>query len=78
MQKLVSLFAIAVLGLACAPMRAAELTADSSADQVLDALDARGQGLESFTADVKLSESDAATGDSSTRSYFTVVQAAGP
>ncbi len=40
----------------------------ASVDQALDALDARGRGLKSFTADVKLSETDAATGDAITRS----------
>lgn len=46
----------------------AELSPQSSVDEILDALDARGQGLKSFTADVKLSESDTATGDESIRS----------
>ena len=45
----------------------AGLTAQSSVDDVLDALDARGQGLEAFTADVHQSDTDAATGDSQTR-----------
>ena len=47
--------------------RAAEITKDSSIDDILDALDARGQGLTGFSADVKLIESDSATGDSSIR-----------
>jgi outer membrane lipoprotein-sorting protein len=46
----------------------ADLSPHSSIDEILDALDARGQGLTSFTADVKLSESDTATGDESVRS----------
>jgi outer membrane lipoprotein-sorting protein len=46
----------------------AELSPQSSVDEILDALDTRGQGLKSFTADVKLSESDTGTGDESTRS----------
>src|SRR3954471_20349082 len=46
----------------------AELTPQSPVDDVLDALDARGQSLKSFTADVKLSETDSATGDETTRS----------
>lgn len=66
---------IAVLCILCtllsfgcaATTRAADITKDSSIDEVLDALDARGQGLNSFTADVKLIESDSATGDSATR-----------
>ncbi|PYK30766.1 MAG: hypothetical protein DME57_05975 [Verrucomicrobia bacterium] len=45
-----------------------ELAANSSVDQVLDALDARGRGLSSFTADVTLGETDTAVGDTSTRS----------
>ena len=45
-----------------------ELSAQSSVDDILDAMDARGQGLKSFTADVKLGETDSATGDESTRS----------
>jgi outer membrane lipoprotein-sorting protein len=44
------------------------LSQQSSIDEILDALDARGQNLKSFSADVKLSESDDATGDESTRS----------
>jgi outer membrane lipoprotein-sorting protein len=46
----------------------ADLTPQSPLDEILDALDARGRGLKSFTADVKLSESDTATGDESVRS----------
>jgi outer membrane lipoprotein-sorting protein len=38
------------------------LTQDSSIDQVLDALDARGDSLQDFTADVSLTDTDAATG----------------
>jgi len=37
-------------------------------DAILDQLDARGKGLQSFTADVALAESDTTTGDTSTRS----------
>jgi outer membrane lipoprotein-sorting protein len=48
-------------------VRAADLSAQSSVDDVLDALDARGQTLNGFTANVKLSESDAATGDATLR-----------
>lgn len=51
-----------------APTHAADLTQQSSIDEVLDALDARGQGLNSFTTDVKLAETDSATGDGSVRS----------
>lgn len=44
-----------------------ELTVDSSVDQILDALDARGDSLKDFTAEVTLSDIDAATGGDSTR-----------
>lgn len=44
-----------------------EAPADSSVDQILDALDARGKDLKSFTADLTLGEADAATGDETTR-----------
>jgi outer membrane lipoprotein-sorting protein len=44
------------------------LSQQSSVDEILDALDARGEGLKSFTADLKLSEADTATGDATTRS----------
>lgn len=39
------------------------LDGGSSVDQILDALDARGQGLTSLTADVRMTESDPDTGD---------------
>ncbi|HEY7088676.1 MAG TPA: hypothetical protein VH518_11345 [Tepidisphaeraceae bacterium] len=69
-MRLLSLALCAVLALGCvaATARAADLSPQSSIDEILDALDARGQGLKSFTADVKLSEADAATGDESVRS----------
>jgi hypothetical protein len=43
------------------------LAADASVDQVLDALDARGDGLKDFTADVKLEEVDEAVGNAIVR-----------
>jgi outer membrane lipoprotein-sorting protein len=43
------------------------LAPDASADAVLDALDQRGQGLKSFDADVKLTETDESTQLSSAR-----------
>jgi outer membrane lipoprotein-sorting protein len=67
-----------LLGCAATPMRAADLTAQSSADDVLNALDVRGQNLTGFAADVKLIESDAATGDASTRIGRVTYQAADP
>ena len=39
----------------------------SSVDQVLDALDAKGDGLKDFTADLKLTEEDTAVGNSVVR-----------
>jgi hypothetical protein len=39
------------------------LSPKSSVDDVLEALDARGKNMQDFTADVKLTETDAATGD---------------
>jgi hypothetical protein len=41
------------------------LSADSSVDQILDALDQRGKQLEDFTADVDLTDVDIATGSDS-------------
>src|SRR5262245_9246149 len=43
------------------------LSTDSSVDQILDALDRRGQNLQTLTSDVKLIETDAALGDSWSR-----------
>lgn len=45
----------------------ASLTADSTVDQILDALDARGKNLEAFTADVSLTEGDVALANEVTR-----------
>lgn len=45
----------------------AELTKDSSLDDILDALDARGKDLKSFAADVAMTETDTQTGDSKIR-----------
>jgi outer membrane lipoprotein-sorting protein len=43
------------------------LSADSTVDQILDALDARGQNLKAFSADVSLTEGDATLGNTVTR-----------
>jgi outer membrane lipoprotein-sorting protein len=48
------------------------LSTKSSLDDVLDALDARGQNLQDFTADIKLSDSDNVQGNT-TASIGTVV-----
>lgn len=68
------LCAVAVVGCALpasaqpASRPSGDLSQQSAVDDILDALDASGKNLNSFTADVKLSETDAATGDQSTRS----------
>jgi hypothetical protein len=55
-------------GAAPAPARATDgLTAESPVDAILDALDARGKGLDDFTADVRLGESDPVTALDTTR-----------
>lgn len=58
-----------LLGFGCAATAQAPAPLDHSApvDLVLDALDARGRNLTSFSADVALTESDPNTGDQSTR-----------
>jgi outer membrane lipoprotein-sorting protein len=65
-MKRVLTFAIALL--IFTTIARADLSAQSSIDEILDALDVRGQNLTGFTADVKLAETDAATGDQSVRS----------
>jgi outer membrane lipoprotein-sorting protein len=45
-----------------------QLSADSSLDEVLDALDARGKDFKTFTANVKLAETTTDFGDTTTRS----------
>lgn len=49
------------------PAPPAKISADSTVDQILDALDARGRDLKSFTADVSLTEGDAALANEVTR-----------
>lgn len=44
-----------------------KISAESTVDQILDALDARGQDLKSFSADVSLTEGDAALANEVTR-----------
>jgi len=43
-----------------------QLNANSTREDVLDALNARGQGLKDFTADVSLAETDALNGETTT------------
>ena len=45
----------------------ADLAPDTPIDQILDALDVRGDTLKSFVADVSLTESDTSIGEESTR-----------
>jgi outer membrane lipoprotein-sorting protein len=66
-----------LLGCAASTTRA-DLAPSAGVDEILDVLDARGQNLTSFTADVKLIESDAATGDASTRSGKVTYQSGDP
>jgi outer membrane lipoprotein-sorting protein len=47
------------------PAASNTLSPDSSVDQILDALDQRGKQLDDFTADVDLTDADAATGNDS-------------
>ena len=49
------------------PQRSAPLSAKSSVDQILDALDARGRNLKAFVADVSLTEGDASLANEVTR-----------
>jgi outer membrane lipoprotein-sorting protein len=50
-----------------APAAPGALRPDSSVDEILDALDARGDGLQDFSANVKLTEADTTTGDETAR-----------
>lgn len=60
-----------VLLLAASPVQAgdppAELTPDSSLDQILQAMQARGEGLKNFTADVSMEDLDNTTGNDPSR-----------
>lgn len=64
MRWFLSLLAI---GLAAAPLPAERLPADAPLEQVLDALDARGDGLKTFAADVAMTDIDNQTGDDKKR-----------
>src|SRR5688572_28387994 len=50
-----------------APSPGESLSPDSTVDQILDALDARGRNLKAFSADVSLTEGDATLGNTVTR-----------
>ena len=49
------------------PVADQPLSAESTVDQILDALDARGRNLQAFTADVSLKEEDVTLANESTR-----------
>jgi len=70
--------AAALLTLCAAAPAAAPLPADASIDQVLDALDEVGRDLKSFTAGVKLTETDQIAQDTVTRTGKTLYQAPTP
>lgn len=60
---------LSIITLGCVSAQsAAPLTKDSSIDEILDALDARGKNLKSFVCDVSLTEEDLQTGDAPIRS----------
>lgn len=59
---------VAILSPAFADPGTDELKPDSSVDQILDALDARGKDFKTFTADVKLAETSTDFGETTTRS----------
>ncbi|MGD0460982.1 MAG: hypothetical protein ABSB74_00695 [Tepidisphaeraceae bacterium] len=61
----VQLIAAATLATSAIPAtQPAALSTQSTADEVLDALDARGRSLQDFSASVNLTDSDNSTGDS--------------
>jgi len=54
------------------------LSAKSSVDQILDALDARGKSLQDFSASVKLTDSNDTTGDETINTGTVLLQRKGP
>jgi outer membrane lipoprotein-sorting protein len=59
------------------PSTRASLTTKSSVDEILDALDARGNNLQDFSAKVKLSDTDESSGDSTINTGTVVLQRVG-
>jgi outer membrane lipoprotein-sorting protein len=59
------------------PSRPGELTADSTVDEVLDALDARGKDLKDFSATVKLDDMDNSSGEDTINSGKVILQRKG-
>src|SRR5215211_7401378 len=57
-----------------APAPGGSLSPDSTVDQILDALDARGRNLKAFSADVALTEGDATLGNTVTRHGKSIYQ----
>jgi outer membrane lipoprotein-sorting protein len=54
------------------------LSDKSTTDQILDALDARGENLRDFSADVTLTDTDTSTGDSTINTGSVILQRKGP
>jgi len=79
MKRIVLFWLVFLIGcsLAAAGGPAAPLNADSSLDQILDALEARGQNLKDFSADVSMSATDALGSGTSTSSGKVYYQAKG-
>jgi outer membrane lipoprotein-sorting protein len=66
-----------ILQLAVASTQPAALTANSSVNEILDALDARGRSLQDFSAAVRLTDSDNSTGDSTVNIGTVILQRKG-
>ncbi|MGD0388452.1 MAG: hypothetical protein ABSC42_05795 [Tepidisphaeraceae bacterium] len=58
--------------------QSAALSAKSTVDQILDALDARGENLRDFSARVRLTDTDDSSGDSTINTGSVVLQRKGP
>jgi len=58
--------------------QSASLSPKSSVDQILDALDARGENLQDFSAKVILTDTDDSSGDSTVNTGSVVLQRKGP
>jgi outer membrane lipoprotein-sorting protein len=66
-----------ILQLAAASTQPVALTANSSVNEILDALDARGRSLQDFSAAVRLTDSDNSTGDSTVNIGSVILQRKG-
>ena len=76
-RSIVAIFIICLTQLAAAQTQPV-LNADSSIDDILDALDRSGNQLQDFVADVTLTQADARSGDSSSNSGKVYFQRTGP